>query len=82
MNSRIAIGVALLVGLTACGGKQALKPKEGMAAVPTARGATAPQTAQELMTPSPQSRPERNAELLTQSKERQDDPFDLPPRDR
>ena len=80
MKLRLATGIALFVGLSACGGKQALKPADGIAAVPTARGASAPQTAQELMTPSPQSRPERNAELLTQSKERQDDPFDLPPR--
>lgn len=79
MRNRLATAMALLMALTACGGKQALKPAEGAPPIPTARGASAPQTAQELMTPTPQSRPERNAELLTQSKERQDDPFDLPP---
>jgi len=79
---RLAISLALLTALGACGGRQALKAAEGAAPIPTARGASAPQTPQELMEPSPQSRPERNAELLTQSKERQDDPFDLPPRDR
>jgi len=31
------------------------------------------------MTPPMQSRPERNVELLVQSQERKDDPFDLPP---
>ena len=79
MRYRLAAGMALLVALGACGGKQALKPAEGAPPIPTARGAATPLTAQELMTPTPQSRPERNAELLTQSKERQDDPFDLPP---
>jgi hypothetical protein len=40
--------------------------------------ATAP-TAAQLTTPSIQARPERNVELLTQSKVRGDDQFDLPP---
>jgi hypothetical protein len=48
-----------------------------MPAVPV--GAAAAPTAQQLMTPSIQARPERNVELLTQSQERRDDPFDLPP---
>ena len=40
--------------------------------------ATAP-TSTQLLTPSIQARPERNVELLTQSRERTDDEFDLPP---
>lgn len=79
MRYGLATGIAVLMALSACGGRQALKPAEGAPPIPIARGATAPQTAQQLMTPTPQSRPERNAELLTQSKERQADPFDLPP---
>jgi hypothetical protein len=79
MRYRLAASLVLLAALGACGGRQALKPANGAPAIPIARGATAPQTPQELMEPSPQSRPERNAELLTQSKERQDDPFNLPP---
>ena len=71
--------VALAVALASCGGRQPLKPIEGqkMPAVPVG-AATAP-TAQDLTTPSTQARPERNVELLTQSKQRGDDPFDLPP---
>ena len=80
MTHRLLVSVALIAALAACGGKQALKPREGAPAIPTAKGAAAPQTPPELMTPSAQSRPERNAELLTQSKERETDPFDLPPR--
>jgi len=74
----LALG-ALALALASCGGKQPLKPVAGqkMPAVPV--GATAAPTAQQLMTPPMQSRPERNVELLVQSQERKDDPFDLPP---
>ncbi|KFG90627.1 Argininosuccinate lyase [Sphingobium herbicidovorans NBRC 16415] len=81
---RITLGRGLALGaialaLASCGGRQPLKPVEGqkMPAVPV--GAAAAPTAQQLMTPSIQARPERNVELLTQSQERRDDPFDLPP---
>ena len=82
MRISLARGVmlaALALGLASCGGRQPLKPVAGqkMPAVPV--GATAAPTAQQLMTPSTQARPERNVELLTQSQEREDDPFDLPP---
>jgi hypothetical protein len=74
----LAVG-ALAIALASCGGRQPLKPIEGqkMPAVPV--GAAAAPTAQQLMSPSTQARPERNVELLTQSQERKDDPFDLPP---
>ncbi len=70
---------ALIATLAACGGREALKPVEGqrLPAVPVG-AATAP-TGQQLTTPSTQARPERNVELLRQSDERKDDPFDLPP---
>ena len=81
---KIAIGrnvafALLALGLPACGGRQPLKPIEGqkMPAVPV--GAAAAPTAQQLMTPSMQSRPERSVDILTQSEERKDDTFDLPP---
>ncbi len=79
MRYRLTTSLLLIAALAACGGKQALKPREGAPPIPTAKGAAAPQTPSELMTPSAQSRPERNAELLTQSREREADPFDLPP---
>ncbi|SCW48756.1 hypothetical protein SAMN02927924_00862 [Sphingobium faniae] len=82
MRMRLREGVvlvALAVALASCGGRQPLKPVEGqkLPAVPVG-AATAP-TAQDLTTPSTQARPERNVELLTQSKPRGDDEFDLPP---
>ncbi|HEX7875867.1 MAG TPA: hypothetical protein VF489_04695 [Sphingobium sp.] len=70
---------ALALGLASCGGRQPLNPVEGqkLPAVPV--GAAAAPTAQQFMTPSIQARPERNVELLIQSKQREDDAFDLPP---
>ncbi|MGC4251775.1 MAG: hypothetical protein QM605_10050 [Sphingobium sp.] len=82
MRMRLREGLllaALAVALASCGGRQPLKPIEGqkLPAVPVG-AATAP-TAQDLTTPGTQARPERNVELLTQSKQRGDDEFDLPP---
>ncbi|KKW94122.1 hypothetical protein CAF53_06055 [Sphingobium sp. LB126] len=80
--ARIARGVALAglaLALASCGGRQPLKPVAGqkLPAVPVG-AATAP-TAAQLTAPSIQARPERNVELLTQSKVRGEDEFDLPP---
>jgi ABC-type glycerol-3-phosphate transport system substrate-binding protein len=71
--------MALALTLAACGGRQPLKPVQGqkLPAVPVG-AATAP-TAADLMQPSIQARPERNVELLTQSRQRGNDEFDLPP---
>ena len=79
--SRLARTGLILValGLSACGGRQPLKPDEGQSLPAVPVGAAAAPTAQELTTPSSQARPERNVELLRQSEERKDDPFDLPP---
>ncbi|AMK19100.1 MULTISPECIES: hypothetical protein [Sphingobium] len=74
----LALG-ALALALASCGGRQPLKPVEGQKIPAVPVGAAAAPTAQQLMTPSTQARPERNVELLTQSQERRDDPFDLPP---
>ena len=81
---RIGIARGLTLGLMAlalasCGGRQPLKPVAGQQPPAVPRGAAAAPTAQQLTTPSTQARPERNVELLTQSQERTDDSFDLPP---
>ncbi|AEG49420.1 hypothetical protein Sphch_1732 [Sphingobium chlorophenolicum L-1] len=82
MNARIAKGcalAALALALTSCGGRQPLKPVEGQSLPAVPVGAATAPTAAQLTTPSVQARPERNVELLTQSRVRGDDPFDLPP---
>jgi hypothetical protein len=68
--------LALLAG---CGTPAKLKPLKGMGDVPVAQGADKRATPVQLMTPSTQARPDRQADLLSRSEERQDDPFDLPP---
>ena len=70
---------ALTLTVAGCGGRQPLKPVPGqkLPAIPV--GASVAPTAQQLMTPPIQARPQRNVELLIQSQERKDDSFDLPP---
>lgn len=70
---------ALLAALAGCGSVTQLRPKEGMSEVPQAANAQKRETPGQLMQPSTQAQPSRQADLLTKSVERQDDPFDLPP---
>jgi hypothetical protein len=70
---------ALALAIASCGGRQPLKPLKGQAGPAVPVGATEKPTAAELTTPSIQARPERSVELLRQSDQRKDDPFDLPP---
>ena len=78
IRNGLMIGVAALA-LASCGGRESLKPLAGqrLPAIPVG-AATAP-TAADLTDPGTQARPERNVELLTQSHERANDEFDLPP---
>ena len=69
----------LIALVAACGSRTELQPRPGMAHVPKAAEAKAPETPAQLMKPSSQARPDRKADLLTESEERKDDPFDLPP---
>lgn len=68
-----------IAGLSACGSQKALSPRPGMATAPVANGADRPATADEMMKASSQARPDRSAEPLKRSTEREQDPFDLPP---
>ncbi|MBO9579714.1 MAG: hypothetical protein J7498_02375 [Sphingobium sp.] len=71
--------LALMGLLASCGSRTELKPLPGMNPVPKAAEAEAPQTPAQLMKPTTQARPDRKADLILQSEERKDDPFDLPP---
>ena len=82
MKAALLIAAALpLAGLSlvGCGSTQALKPAPGTSLPVAPTGATAPPTPEQLLTPSIQARPTRSNELLTQSKPRKPDEFDLPP---
>ena len=77
---RNTLGVAALAAaLASCGGRQPLKPVAGQKQPAVPVGAITAPTAQKLMTPTIQERPERGVELMKQSDQREDDPFDLPP---
>lgn len=65
--------------LAACGSRGDLEPPEGKPLPPAPAGARETPKAGDLIEPEPQARPGRSDELLRESKERDDDPFDLPP---
>jgi hypothetical protein len=77
--ARAALALSVAAGLAGCGSVKDLRPTEGMSPVPKAAAATERETPEELMTPSTQARPDRQADLLDRSMEREEDPFDLPP---
>ena len=77
---KTTIAFAMILTLSACGGRQVLKPKAGASLPPKPAAAKTVPTADELITPDDQARPQRSDELLLKSEKRRDDPFDLPPK--
>jgi hypothetical protein len=73
------IGLVALLALSACGQVAPLRPQAGASLPPKPAAATAVPDAEKLSTPSDQSRPKRNDELLQSSEKRSADKFDLPP---
>ncbi|KQN73913.1 argininosuccinate lyase [Sphingomonas sp. Leaf67] len=72
--------LGIMLALAGCGQRRDLRPRENASLPPAPYGATATPTSADLLTPTTQQRPSRSDELLTESKERGDDPFALPPR--
>lgn len=77
MKPLMILGLAL--ALTACGSRGDLKLEEGKSLPPAPYGARETPTPDKLLEPAPETRPGRSDEILTESEERGDDPFDLPP---
>lgn len=78
------LGLAALALLSACGARAPLTPVEGASLPVAPHGAresedTAP-AAEQLLEPETLAAPERSVELRRRSEEREDDPFDLPPK--
>ena len=71
--------LAAVFSLAACGSRGDLEPAAGQSLPPAPYGADAPLTAAQLLETSPQAVPERSVELRSESEDREDDPFDLPP---
>lgn len=67
------------LALAACGNRRELKPIAGEALPPAPYGREDQPSADQLLQPPTQARPERSVELRKRSEEREDDPFDLPP---
>lgn len=76
--NRIALSALLLV-LGGCARTADLEPAPGRTLPPAPYGASEPPSAEVLLEASPQAVPERSVELRSESEEREDDPFDLPP---
>ena len=68
-----------LLMLGACGQTATLKPRPGASLPPAPAAARSVPTAEQLMTPDSQARPQRNDDLLQKSETRPADRFDLPP---
>jgi len=78
-RARIMLIAAPLLLLAGCGAQQALAPAKGKKMPPKAATSPTAPTADQLLTPSTAARPGRSDELLTKSRPRSDDRFDLPP---
>jgi hypothetical protein len=76
---RKLLGLAVLLWLAACGQVVPLRPEVGSSLPSKPAAAVKTPDAEALMTPSDQSRPKRNDELLQSSEKRAPDKFDLPP---
>jgi predicted small lipoprotein YifL len=76
---RALILPVLILALAGCGARGKLKLPEGETPPPAPYGAAATPTADDLTAPTTQQRPQRSDELLRQSEERPNDPFQLPP---
>ena len=79
MSRRPAVLLCLLLALGGCARKTDLEPVAGMSLPPAPYGREVPLTSSELLELPPLAAPERNIELRSESEEREDDPFDLPP---
>jgi hypothetical protein len=76
---RVLALLGVTVALAACGSREALRPVSAdLAPIKPALAAKAP-TTDELLRPTPATRPIRQDEGLQKSEPRKDDPFDLPP---
>jgi predicted small lipoprotein YifL len=76
---RALILPVLILSLAGCGQRGQLELPEGETPPPAPYGATTAPDAVDLTTATTQQRPSRSDEILRQSDERPNDPFQLPP---
>lgn len=68
-----------LLLLAACGKQGALEPRPGASLPPTPINTSAAPTPEQMLVPPVQAAPERIDDPVRNSRERGDDPFNLPP---
>ena len=73
------LALAAMSLLAACGSREPLEPPQGAPIPVVPQGAPVPPTSEELLTPPPIAKPERQDDSLRRSEKREDDRFDLPP---
>jgi hypothetical protein len=76
---RIALSLAILLALGACGSRTKLQPEQGKSLPVAPYGAEVTPDSDALLKPIVQAVPERSVEKRKRSEERQEDPFDFPP---
>ena len=67
------------LALAGCGNRRDLKPLAGHSLPPAPYGTGYRPSAEQLLKPPVQAKPERSVDVRVRSEERADDPFDLPP---
>jgi len=67
------------VALSSCGNRRELSPAADASLPPAPYGRENKPSADELLRPPVQAKPQRSVELRSRSQPREDDPFDLPP---
>jgi hypothetical protein len=67
------------LALAGCGSRDTLRPVSAEKTPQKPALAAKAPTTEQLLTPPPIARPQRQDEGLSRSEERKDDPFDLPP---
>ena len=76
---KLLLSIGLTALLAGCGARAALEPAPAASLPPTPLAEAVAPTPDQLLGQPVQARPERVDELLTESEERKDDRFDLPP---
>ncbi len=74
----VVLALAAL-SLAGCGAREGLKPVTGQQLPVKPEAAEATPTPEDLLKPTPQTRPGRSDDLIESSRERRSDEFDLPP---
>jgi hypothetical protein len=77
MRAFLLLSASALVA--ACGSVEPLRPRAAEVMPPKPAMAPRAATTEEMLTPPPIARPQRQDDGLRRSEEREDDPFDLPP---